>query len=106
MKALYVSLIVLALGVSVAHADCGSAHGKKDPHNMGRISNTHFKDMDTDNSGTLSMDEFKAVFPRTSDAGFKMLDKDGNNSLSPDEWQAFKDAHKSMGGYTHAPETT
>lgn len=102
----FVSLMFLLLNVGSVHADCGKSHGEKNPHKMGRISSTDFADIDADQSGDLSVDEFKAVFPKTSQAGFNMLDKDGNNQLDEAEWKAFKDAHKGMGQYKKAPETT
>ncbi len=101
-----VSILVLFFGLGIAYADCGSGHEKKNPHNMGRIANTGFEDMDTDKSGTVSFDEFKSKFPRTSQAGFNMLDKDGDAQLNAAEWDAFKDAHKGMGGYHKGAQTT
>lgn len=101
------TLTWICLLASTAHADCGTAHGKKDPHHMGRIASTQFQDLDTDKNGGISFKEFKTAFPKTSENGFKMLDKDGNNSLNESEWQAFKDAHKGMGSYTPpAPQPT
>ena len=90
----------------VAYAECSSAYGKKDPHNMGRISKTSFQDMDMDESGGVSFKEFKSVFPRTTREGFARLDNDGNGQLNSGEWDAFKDAHKGMGGYHSKPQTT
>jgi hypothetical protein len=97
---------VFLLGTTLAYADCGKGHGESNPHKMGRITATAFEDLDTDKSGTVSFEEFKAVFPRTQEAGFKMLDKDGDGQLNEAEWEAFKDAHKGMGNYKSAPETT
>lgn len=103
---IFVSLMALLLSVGPVHADCGKSHGKENPHQMGRISNTDFADIDADKDGSVSFDEFKAVFPKTSQAGFNMLDKDGDARLNETEWEAFKDAHKGMGQYKQAPETT
>ncbi len=97
---------VFFLGTSLTYADCGKAHGDSNPHKMGKISATNFEDLDTDKNGSVSFEEFKAVFPRTQEAGFKMLDKDGDGQLNEAEWAAFKDAHKGMGNYKTAPETT
>lgn len=94
----------LVLASTAAYADCGKAHEKSDPHNMGRISTISFEDLDQDKSGGISFEEFQAVFPRTTEKGFAMLDSDGDNKLSKEEWQAFKDAHK--GGMGHYKSTT
>ncbi|MCG8615862.1 MAG: hypothetical protein MI802_06565 [Desulfobacterales bacterium] len=91
---------------AIAYADCGSSHAKKDPHNMGRITGTDFQDMDADQSGGVSFEEFKVVFPRVTREGFARLDNDGSGQLNPGEWDAFKDAHKGMGSYHKKPETT
>jgi|GEM_PF-7007067 len=100
------SLLALLMGAGLVHADCGKSHAKSNPHNMGKIASTGFQDMDTDKSGNVSFEEFKAVFPKTSQAGFNILDKDVDNQLNEAEWNAFKDAHKGMGNYKHSPETT
>ncbi len=63
-------------------------------------------DMDKDGNGSVSFEEFKAVFPNTQQAGFDMLDRDGDGQLSAAEWEAFKDAHKGMGSYKQTPEKT
>jgi len=91
------SLLVILLGAGSIHADCGKSHENANPHKMNRISSTSFQDMDADKSGGVSFDEFKAIFPRTSQNGFKMLDKNIDNQLNETEWKAFKDAHKGMG---------
>ena len=91
---------------AIAYADCGSPHAQKDPHSMGRITGTDFQDMDMDDSGEVSYEEFKAVFPRITQEGFTRLDNDGNGQLNSGEWDAFKDAHKGMGSYHTKPETT
>ncbi len=106
MKFFSIFVSLLALFVGSVHADCGKSHGKENPHQMGRFSNTEFSDMDADKDQNVSFDEFKAVFPKTSQAGFDMLDKDGDGQLNETEWEAFKDAHKGMGQYKKAPETT
>ncbi|MCG8635240.1 MAG: hypothetical protein MI863_15515 [Desulfobacterales bacterium] len=108
MRVFNVILVTAAffLGAAPVYADCGKAHGEYNPHKMGRISAINFEDLDTGNDGAVSFEEFKAVFPRTREAGFKMLDKDGDGQLNKAEWDAFKDAHKGMGNYKTAPETT
>ncbi len=63
-------------------------------------------DMDKDGNGSVSFEEFKAVFPNTKQAGFDMLDRDGDGQLSSAEWEAFKDAHKGMGNYTKPMDKT
>ncbi len=100
------SLLAIVIGTGIVHADCGKAHDKSDPHSMGKIASTGFQDMDTDKSGKVSFEEFKAVFPRTSQSGFNILDKDVDNQLNEAEWNAFKAAHKGMGNYKPVPETT
>jgi hypothetical protein len=102
------TIIFLCFGTGTSLADCGKAHegGTYTPHKMGKISGTNFDDLDTDKSGGISFEEFKAAFPKTSQKGFNMLDKDGDGKLNAGEWQEFKDAHKGMGGYHKKPETT
>jgi hypothetical protein len=103
---LTVFMILFSLGAGLAAADCGSGHGKKNPHHMGKISSATFDQMDKDGSGGITYDEFKALFPNTKEVGFAALDRDGDKTLSQQEWQAFKDAHKGMGKYKTYHEKT
>jgi hypothetical protein len=90
--------LLLATGPAFAGSGgYGSGDGQANPHKMGKIVSTSFEDIDSDKSGAISFEEFKAVFPRISEQGFSRLDTSGDGALSKEEWQAFKDAHKGMG---------
>ena len=103
---LTVFLIFFYLGIGLVAADCGTGHGKANPHKMGKISSATFDAIDKDGSGGITYDEFKRLFPNTKETGFATLDRDGNSLLDPEEWQAFKDAHKGMGKYKTYHEKT
>lgn len=45
-----------------------------------------FKAADTDESGTVSMEEAKAVMPELTDEAFQTADADGSGDLSEDEF--------------------
>ncbi|MDD9303204.1 MAG: hypothetical protein HUK40_13025 [Desulfobacter sp.] len=102
----YFSLAILVFGFGLAHAECKKGHTDQNPHKMGRIQNTSFEDMDLDKSQGVSFEEFKALFPQTSQRGFNTLDTDKDGQLNKAEWKVFKDAHKGMGNDKKAPETT
>ena len=54
-----------------------------------------FESVDTDSSGGLSIEEFKAGAPKGADSGkseelFKAIDSDSNGSVTKEEQDAFK----------------
>lgn len=57
--------------------------------------NAHFPDMDTDNNGQVTLEEFKKYFPDKPDVEnvFKAIDLDGKGYIDHDEWHEFKAAH-------------
>lgn len=97
MKFFFLGLTLFTLFTGQALAQYGTCQADKNYHKTGRISGLEFDEMDTDKSGTLSFEEFKAVFPSTSQAGFGTLDTNKDSQLSEGEWDNFKQMHKGMG---------
>ncbi|MEZ4527584.1 MAG: EF-hand domain-containing protein [Desulfobacterales bacterium] len=55
--------------------------------------NAHFPDMDKNSDDAISMEEFKAFFPKGEETVFNAIDLDKNSSLSHEEWHEFRTAH-------------
>lgn len=65
----------------------------------GRQKPPSFEDVDTDSSGTVSLDEFKAAGPKDADASkaeamFKSIDTNGDGSITKAEDDAFRSKMK------------
>jgi hypothetical protein len=76
--------LALALTALPAVADCGHGHGKR----------PSFDELDTDKSGTLTLDEFTAGAQARATAMFNKLDTNKDGVVTPDEMQAAKDRWK------------
>ena len=88
---------LLALGLMLTACSSGGRYHKSplpDPAGY----NAHFGDMDRNEDGQVSLDEFKAHFPEGSVHVFEVIDADQNGYLSHEEWHRFKEAH----GLKHA----
>jgi hypothetical protein len=55
--------------------------------------NAHFGDMDSNDDGLVSRDEFNAYFPKAETTVFDSIDLNADNALDHDEWHKFKAAH-------------
>ncbi len=55
--------------------------------------NAHFPDIDKNSDDAISMDEFKAFFPKGEETVFNAIDLDKSGSLSHEEWHEFRTAH-------------
>jgi len=62
-------------------------HGCSSMH-MGELS-----EMDTDNSGFITLDEFSEPLMKKYRGWFKMLDTDADGYISQEEWDVFRKAH-------------
>ena len=76
--------LALALTALPAAADCGHGHGNR----------PSFEDLDTDKSGTLSLDEFTAAAQARATERFNRLDANKDGVVTPDEMQAAKERWK------------
>ena len=72
----------LALTALPAAADCGHGHRPS------------FEDLDTDKSGTLSLDEFTAAAQARATERFNRLDANKDGVVTQDEMQAAKERWK------------
>jgi len=76
--------LALALTALPAVADCGHGHGK----------GMSFEDLETDKSGTLTLDEFTAAAQARATERFNRLDTNKDGVVTPDEMQAAKERWK------------
>jgi hypothetical protein len=53
----------------------------------------HFHEIDSNNNGTVTWEEFKEYFPDGQREVFDALDLDGNQVLDHEEWHQFEQAH-------------
>jgi Ca2+-binding EF-hand superfamily protein len=98
MKSSIQILGIIALATSLSFGEDKSPKEKKAPN-----PEKAFKKLDTDNNGSLSLEEYKAS-PMGTRAGekaepkFKKLDTDGNGSVNLDEFKAGSTGGKAKGG--------
>jgi hypothetical protein len=55
--------------------------------------NAHFGNMDPDNDGKVSWQEFKAFFPKADEKVFAAIDLNKDGAIDHDEWHDFKAAY-------------
>jgi Ca2+-binding EF-hand superfamily protein len=90
-------LSIIALATSLSFGEDKGPNEKKTPD-----PEKTFKKLDTDNNGSLSLEEYKAS-PMGTKAGdkaepkFKKLDADGNGSVNLDEFKASSTGGKAKG---------
>lgn len=87
-KMLLLPLMMLVLAVT-APALAGhryGAHGYMDQ-------SWNMTELDTDGNGRLSVEEFTAPAVEKWKSGFDMIDTDGSGDITEDEWKAFLDVH-------------
>ena len=97
MKSCIQILGIIALATSLSFGEDKAPKEKKTPD-----PEKTFKKLDTDNNGSLSLEEYKAS-PMGTRAGdkaepkFKKLDTDGNGSVNLDEFKAGSTGGKAKG---------
>ena len=52
-----------------------------------------FRDIDTNEDGTVTWEEFKAYFPQAEPRVFEVLDVNKDKVVDHDEWHQFEEAH-------------
>ena len=77
------SLVVTSLAVAGHHY---YGHGFMMP--TGNIN-----ELDTDQNGTLSFDEYLDSYRKQLRAGFDMIDSNNNGEIDAEEWRAFLEVH-------------
>jgi hypothetical protein len=87
-----ITLIPLAIVFVVAGLTSGSMAGHH-YHGCGYMKISELSELDTDNDGYLSLDEFSEPQIKKYRKWHNMLDTDGDGSLSQDEWDAFRKVH-------------
>lgn len=76
-KLVLTALLLLALS-SVAQAD------------------EKFTQMDTNNDGSVTWEEFSAFYPNMKKPAFEAVDTNGDQLISHEEWDAFRGEHARM----------
>ena len=62
-------------------------------HGCGYMKISEMSELDTDNDGFMSFEEFSAPKMEKYRSWFNAIDTDGDGSLSQEEWDAFRNAH-------------
>lgn len=83
-----------------AYADCDKDHTySKGYKYISGLMELHFSDLDIDDDGQISIEEFNSRFSTSGEASFKHLDRDSSLGLDRGEWNAFKVMHTGMGSH-------
>jgi hypothetical protein len=53
----------------------------------------NMNELDTDQNGTLSFDEYLDSYRKQLRAGFDMIDSNNNGEIDAEEWRAFLEVH-------------
>lgn len=61
--------------------------------------NSDISDMDTNNDGVVSFEEYSALHSEKLRWGFNALDTDNDGSISANEWETFLKMHGVVRGY-------
>jgi hypothetical protein len=62
-------------------------------HGCGGMKISNMTEMDSDNDGFISLEEFTQPFMGKYERWFEAIDTNDDDSLSQDEWDAFRRAH-------------
>jgi len=88
-------IIAMAAGIIIAGIfGCSSSKGfhgmsMPDPEEY----QAHFGDLDTNDDGAVTWEEFKAYFPDGQARVFNAIDLNQNGTIDHNEWHRFKEAH-------------
>jgi hypothetical protein len=88
-KLLAISFLNVVFLAALASAPMAGHHY----HGCSSMMMNDMTEMDTDNSGFITLDEFSEPFMEKYRGWFKMLDTDDDGYLSQEEWDAFRNAH-------------
>ena len=67
--------------------------------------NSDISNMDTNNDGMVSFEEYSALHSDKLRWGFKALDTDNDGSISANEWETFIKMHGVVKGYNDNQQT-
>jgi len=89
MKSIIVSLafaVIIGLGMVSGSVAGGNYHG----HGMGM---SEMSDMDSNDDGAITFEEFKAPTVERLKSGFDMLDTDNDGEIDQKEWDTYLRIH-------------
>ncbi len=87
---LYIALALTLLIVGFTHVSLAGHHQH---HGCSEMHMSHLSELDTDNNGLLSLEEFTERPMEKYRGWFEMLDTNDDGSLSQEEWEAFRKEH-------------
>ena len=101
MKKLAVLGIVLAIVISGSvYANCDKDHSDSKVYQyIPGLMELDFSDLDVNNDGRISLEEFNSKFTTSGEVSFKHQDKDSSLGLDRGEWNSFKVMHTGMGSH-------
>ncbi len=104
IKQSVLALALLLIFPLCAQAFPGNASGGAQP-GTAPSPETRFKNMDADQDGKVSREEFMRAFPNMREQAFVSLDADQDGFLSLEEWLSFSGGHsKNMSGPLPPPQ--
>lgn len=99
-KAAILGSVLAIVMLGSVYADCNNDHtDSKGYKYISGLMEVHFSDLDTDDDGQISIEEFGSRFSTSREASFKHLDRDSSLGLDRGEWNAFKVRHTGMGSH-------
>lgn len=92
MKTYAVTLIGLILALTIPTVTLASHHGGGHGYGCGKM-NWDMSELDTDNDGVLTFEEYSSPNAKKWRSGFDMIDTNGDGEVDGDEWKTFLDMH-------------